>query len=136
VNLISGIVYYLFFKLFAASFDHLIPENWIETGPKDVYLESYFPSYSILLPLANNSSSSRVSLVHPNGEFTVHAPPDFGIMVVVQALRLRTSVLYSDKEETTFLKCRDYLRVTFLLHLSRYFEKKIHLFLNGFMVPV
>ncbi|CAL8074225.1 unnamed protein product [Orchesella dallaii] len=78
--------------------------------PREIFLESYFPSHSVTIPLANGTSSAPVYNIHPNGEFIVIAPESHGIMVVIQQLRLRTSVIYSEVDDTTFLKCRDFIK--------------------------
>lgn len=80
------------------------------TEPREIFLESYFPSHSVVIPLTNTSSTAPVYNVHPNGEFIVIAPEGQGVMVVIQQLRLRTSVIYSEEEDATFLKCRDFIK--------------------------
>lgn len=75
-----------------------------------MFLESYFPSHSVVIPLTNGSSTAAVYKVHPTGDFLVIAPEGHGVMVVIQQLRLRASVIHSEEEDATFLKCRDYIK--------------------------
>lgn len=99
---------------FPASLEYLVRESTSpksgKVEPKEIFLESYFPSHSVVIPLANSSSTAPVYNVHPNGEFIVYAPEGHGVMVVIQQLRLRTSVIYSEEEDATFLKCRDFIK--------------------------
>lgn len=98
--------------LYTASLDFLIPPGNERGRPsKQIHLDGFHPTYSVTLPLANNSAMALVSRVHPQGDFSVLAPTGWGIMAVVQTLRLRTGVVYSSSEDT-FLKCRDFLRFT------------------------
>jgi hypothetical protein len=79
----------------------------------------------VVLPLANGSISAPVSQVHPHGDFLIHAPPDYGIMVVVQSLRLRTSVFYNPVSDATFLQCRDTLKVCVNSGLVNFYTKNV-----------
>ncbi|XP_021955286.1 uncharacterized protein LOC110851711 isoform X2 [Folsomia candida] len=97
---------------YGPSLDFLIPPGNERGRPsKQIHLDGFHPTYSVTLPLANNSAMALVSRVHPQGDFSVLAPTGWGIMAVVQTLRLRTGVVYSSSEDT-FLKCRDFLRFT------------------------
>jgi len=60
---------------------------------------------SVIIPLVRNQSSASIMEASPSGEFVVLAPPNYGVMVVVQSLRLRVRFAQNS------LACRDYLKV-------------------------
>lgn len=66
-----------------------------DTG-RTILLEDY-PNYSVVIPLAPDSPSATSNQVFISrrvsgpGEFSVEAPPGFGVMAVIQSLELRVA---------------------------------------------